>query len=100
DRISAIGNRCSGHDLNASAGRERFRYGVARFYFCYAAQCRAWRCFRGAHGIAVPRGAMEGRILAIGLHLFGEDEAERIPYADACCCARTPGFRDLVDDGM
>ena len=55
---------------------------VAGLDFAGAAERRAGPGIGSADGIAVARGAMEGRVVAVGGDFFGEDVTESVPEAN------------------
>ena len=66
-RVGACGYGGSGHDLDATAGSERLGDSVASFDFADATKRCAFGGVARANGIAIAGGAIEGRIISVGV---------------------------------
>src|SRR2546425_1580389 len=78
DGVGAGRNGSAGHDGNAAAGRERGGRFIAGLELTRARKRHTGRDIGGAHGVAVARRAVEGRIVTVGDYVFCENEAESL----------------------
>jgi len=75
DGVGARREGRTGHDLDTGAGWDGGRGSVAGFEFADAMECCAGMSIGSADRVAVADRAVEGRVVAVGENVFGEDAA-------------------------